>query len=308
MPANAKEVKVRLGSIKNTRKITKAMELVAASKMRRAVDATLETRAYHEHAWGIVERLINSRLWFDSKNPVKRFFEPAADASEDSPTTIVLFAGNRGLAGAFNANVLKLALAHLAKLGKNRTRIVAIGTRGAATLSALGFEVHLAFKKDDTAEDDRSVLVVADSLYRSFRAMETNRVLVAYTNYKSAIAQEAVMKQLFPFKLPPEVGALDEDASAVPASEKKNGLEYLYEPNKFEVLEYLTPRIAEAELYQALLESNASEHSARMVAMKNASDAAAEMAEDLTLEYNKARQAAITQEIAEISAGRAAVS
>lgn len=304
MPANTKEVKLRLSSIKNTRKITKAMELVAAAKMRRAVEAALGTRAYHERAWGIVERLIDSRLWFDERNPIKRFFEPV---EAGGVITLVLITANRGLAGAFTTNVVKRALATLEKISKKNVRIVAIGTRGAATLSSLGWTISLAFKKEDSAEDSASVVPIADSLYQSLRTGETSRVLVAYTNYKSPISQKVVVKQLFPFKRPPEVGMLD-DAAEPEIVAPKNKLEYLYEPNKFEVLEHLVPRIAEAELYQAILESNASEHSSRMIAMKNATDAAKEMVDDLTLEYNKARQAAITQEIAEISAGRAAVS
>jgi F-type H+-transporting ATPase subunit gamma len=134
--------------------------------------------------------------------------------------------------------------------------------------------------------------------------------MVAYTDYKSALTQNAVLKQLYPFNKKPQVGLGKDDTGNMKKeviSAPKN-VEYLYEPDKYKLLDYLALRIGRAELYQALLESNASEHSARMVAMKSASDAASDMADDLILLYNKARQASITQEIAEISAGTAAVS
>jgi F-type H+-transporting ATPase subunit gamma len=305
MSSNSKEVKIRLESIKNTRKITKAMELVSVAKMRHAVEIATETRSWHNMAWHIVENLLSSRLWFDANNPIKKFFEPV---KTKGITTLVIFTSNRGLCGAFNSNVTKQALSWIEKRKKKDIRIITIGNKGGGTLSSLGYDVELSFKKDDSAKDDTSVMMVANSLYDSFAKGETNKVLVIYTNYKSPVEQNAVIKQLFPFKFPPEVGTLDEESETEIDHNKKLGLEYLYEPDKYEVLEYLTPRIAQAELYQALLESNASEHSARMVAMKNASDSAEEMAQDLTMQYNKARQSAITQEIAEISAGMSAVS
>jgi len=307
MGAQTKEVKIRLQSIKNTRKITKAMELVAAAKMRRSVEAALTTRNYHSLTWGIVDRLINSQLWFNSNSPIKRFFEPVDEKPQH--TTIVVFTSNRGLCGAFNSNVIKAMLPHLDRKSKNRSSLIAVGTKGAATLSSLGFEINMAYKKDDSAQNADSISGLAGSLFNSFKDKKTDRVMVAYTDYRSAISQQSVVRQLFPFKRPPEVGRGADDTPR--ASEQfmsaPKQLEYLYEPNKYDLLDYLIPRIAEVELYQALLESNASEHSSRMVAMKNASDAAEEMVDDLLLVYNKARQASITQEIAEISAGSAAV-
>jgi len=177
-------------------------------------------------------------------------------------------------------------------------------------MTSLGLNVEFAHKKDDAAKDDASVLEIADVLYKKFSEKKTDKVMVAYSDYKSAISQEPVLKQLFPFEKEPQVGREEDEASRPGEKnmEAPKTLEYLYEPNKYDLLEYLIPRIAQVQLYQALLESNASEHSARMVAMKSASDAAKEMADDLVLVFNKARQSGITQEIAEISAGRAAVS
>ena len=312
MPANTKEVKRRLNSIKSTRKITKAMELVAAAKMRKAVEAAQRTRTYHHLAWGIADRLLSSRLLFASENPTKRFFE---EPDEVKHTTVIVFTGNRGLAGAFTANVVRevapLVREQQARQGGERdVEIIAIGTRGATTLASLGGRVALAYKKDSTAATDASIREVADHAYHAFRSTRTDQVLVAYTDYRSALSQRAVVRELYPFKRQSRVG-LGEDETGRTAEkilEAPGKLEYLYEPNKYDILDYLALRIGQAELYQALLESNASEHSCRMVAMKNASDAAGDMADELVLEYNKARQAAITREIAEISAGTAAVS
>jgi F-type H+-transporting ATPase subunit gamma len=305
MPANTKEVKQRLNSINNTKKITKAMELVAAAKMRKAVENALATRDYHELAWGIVDRLTNSQLWFSSNSPVKKFFEQPKDVKH---TTLIVFTSNRGLCGAFNSGIIKLVLPYLKE--NPNTEIITIGNRGASTLTALGKEIKLAYTKNDTADDDSSIGKIADHVYHKFRNKETDVVKVAYTDYKSAINQNPVIKQLYPFSKTEQAG-LGEDMEGVDKNKVEKApknLEYLYEPNKYELLDYLALRIGQAELYQTLLESNASEHSSRMVAMKSASDAAQDMADDLVLVFNKARQAAITQEIAEISAGTAAVS
>ena len=306
MPANTKEVKQRLQSINNTKKITKAMELVAASKMRKSVESALKTRNYHSFAWGIVDRLINSQLWFSSISPVKKFFEEVK--KDNNHTTLIVFTSNRGLCGAFNSAVIKLVLPYLQK--NPNTEIITIGNRGASTLTSLGKKIKLAYVKDDKAIDDSTIKEVSDHVYHKFRNKETDKVMVAYTDYKSAITQNAVLKQLYPFTTPPEVGLGKDDTKQKKEilHQAPKNLEYLYEPNKYDLLDYLALRIGQAELYQALLESNASEHSSRMVAMKNASDAAEEMADDLVLIFNKARQSAITQEIAEISAGTAAVS
>ncbi len=311
MSGNTKEVKQRLNSINNTRKITKAMEMVAASKMRKSVENAIQTRSYHKIAWEIVDRLINSQLWFDSNSPVKRFFEGLGANSdmeaEEKCATLIVFTSNKGLCGAFNSNIIKITLSYLEK--NPNTEIITIGNRGSATLSALGKNIALAYEKDDSANDDSSLAQIADHIYHKFRNKKINAVMVAYTNYKSAISQNATIKQLYPFKKD-NIGFDEEEPvkSEKTQSRESKNLEYLYEPNKYDLLDYLTLRIGQAQLYQALLESNASEHSSRMVAMKNASDSAEEMAQDLILVYNKARQASITQEIAEISAGTAAVS
>lgn len=294
--ATGKEIKQRLTSINNTKKTTHAMELVSGAKMRKAVEVTLSTREYYNTAWGIMDRL-RAKADLDVPDSLQRFFE---EPNEAGKTTIVMFTSNRGLCGAFNAHVIKLVISEIEKRGKENVEVIGIGKKGVGTLSSYGVKVGLAYEKDDSAKSDDSIREVMGSVYKSFKEGETNRVLIAYTDYKSAVQQNAKLVPLFPFGESSPVEAVEEN-------HQKNDL-YTYEPSGTEVLEFIIPRIAEVVLYQSLLESNASEHSARMLAMKNATDAASDMAAELKLEYNRARQAAITQEIAEIAAGAAAVS
>ena len=292
MPANAKEVKIRLNSIKNTQKITKAMELVAAAKMRKAVEAATQSRTYHALAWEILERLKNSQHNFSQISSLKRFFEKQ---NKPKHTTIIALTSNRGLCGAFNSNIIKKVIKEAEIYGKENLSILAIGTKGIASFNSMEFNIEMAKKKDEKALDDKSITEIADYAFVKFREGKTDRVVAVYTNYESAIVQTSTIQQIYPLAEPTK------------KTETKK-TDYINEPNEEEVLSYLMPRIAQVELYQALLESNASEHSARMVAMKNANESAGEMASALLLEFNKARQAAITKEIAEISAGTAAVS
>lgn len=303
MPANTKEVKLRLNSIKNTQKITKAMELVAGAKMRKAVEGAIRTRDYYNLAWQIAGQLTKTKNEDEKPDPNKRFF-----AKIDNPKhiAIVVFTSNRGLCGAFNSNIIKLVLSYIEKIGKKNVSLICVGNKGVTRLSSLGFKIDLAYKKDDKALNDISVIEIADYVHKKFKNAQTDKVAVIYTDYVSAIAQKPRIYQLYPLMSREQIV---ESPSVKTTTDKPGDLtaEYLYEPNKEELLSYLIPRIAQVELFQALLESNASEHSARMVAMKNANEAASDMADELILEFNKVRQAAITKEIAEISAGTAAV-
>jgi F-type H+-transporting ATPase subunit gamma len=307
--ANGKEIKSRLKSIKNTKKTTKAMELVAGAKMRKAVLGALETRMYHTMTWGIMKRLKNN-INKEKYESLKRFFNPSVYAKH---VTIVVFTSNRGLCGAFNANVLKQVFAHRKAHPEQTLEVIAVGKKGAAMLGVFGLKPHLAYDKSDSAKNDSSILELAGYLHQQFAEGKTDQILVAYTDYKSAIAQFPVMQQLYPILDRDEMEEHVDDLALRSIKPEKlveapAQAEYIYEPNGERLLSFIVPRIAQVELYQALLESNASEHSSRMLAMKNASEAAGEMAEELTLEFNRARQAGITKEIAEITAGSAAVS
>lgn len=299
--ATAKEIKGRLNSIKNTKKTTHAMELVSAAKMRKAVEATVAARQYAQIAQHIMDEL-RRRTKIDAKNTAYRFF---SEQKETGKTTLIAFASNRGLCGAFNAHIIRLVLDEVTKRGKENIEIIGIGKRVVSMLTAFGVPVSQAYEKDEKALSDDSIRDVMSFVYKQYAEGKTDRVLIAHTDYISAISQKAQITQLFPFST---AEAKKEESEY----DAENGIEpvdvtYEYEPHPERVLEYIIPRMAEIALYQALLESNASEHSARMLAMKSATDAASDMARELNLVFNRARQAAITKEIAEIAAGTAAV-
>lgn len=314
--ANAKEIKQRIKSIKNTQKTTKAMELVSGAKMRKAVTGAVHSRTYSTLAWGIVDRLT---LYLNTERyaSVRPFFtERQYEPGQRAHTTLVVFSSNRGLCGAFNSNTAKNVHAYISAHPNEDVSLICIGKKGATKLRSFGHVADEVYEKKDSAQSDESIRILAKQLYTDFAEGKTDKVLVAYTDFKSAISQVPVIEQLYPIQREGTISALVEDLS--PEEQIKSHAEsipqapvaadYIYEPHGNTILAYLIPRIAEVELYQALLESNASEHSSRMVAMKSASDAAKEMGQALLLEFNRARQAGITKEIAEISAGSAAVS
>lgn len=297
MAVNVKDIQRRLRSIKNTKKITKTMEMVSAAKMRRAVSSTLASRSYESLVKEIVTRL-RSTVTVAENEPLARFFRPAPDSPH---TTILMITSNRGLCGALNANVAKKALEIVKEIGDPRTDILALGKKGVQIVTGRGVNVELAYEKNDTVRDDSSIREISEYLYKKFVEGKTDRVLIIYPHFISAVSQTAKVQELYPFKK-----EIVESANGAEAEATEDI--HIYEPGKKEILEYLVPRFGEVAIYQALLESNASEHSARRVAMKNATDAASDMVDELVLQWNKARQALITKEIAEISAGTAAVS
>lgn len=304
MAVHAKEVKHRLNSIKNTQKITKAMELVAASKMRKAVAAAIASRRYSVLALDIVRRLAASVD--PSTSPmVQRYMAKPTDASR---TILAVFSSNRGLCGAFNAHVMREVLVYIQNHPNEKVNIVSIGKRGAAMFGTAGIAVHTIYEKNDAPKDDTSIMNIVDILQKQFEQGTIDKVVVVYTDYHSPINQNTVTRQLFPFTMDNATDKTRGDDSQKEIVIKKRPTEYLYEPSQKMILETLLPRMAQVQLYQALLESNASEHSSRMVTMKNATDAASDMANDLTILFNQARQASITQEIAEISSAVAALS
>lgn len=282
------------------------MELVAGAKMRRAVERALQSRQYTLLTWQLAQRLSKSRA-VPTSDYLARFFHPV---SAPRKYLLIAFSSNRGLCGAYHSNILRKVLAFVRDKGVENVEVVAIGKRLVSALSLYGVKPSMAYVKDESAKDGSSMVTVAAYAYNAFKSNQVQAVYLAYSQFKSAIAQEAVLRPLFPFSLEESVFA---DVAGlkpkkdVPLETIRPEQSYTYEPGKRTVLSYLIPRLGQAQLYQALVESNAAEHSARMMAMKNATDAASDMLADLLLQYNRARQAGITQEIAEISAGTAAL-
>ncbi len=307
--ANTLNIRRHIKSVRNTRQITRAMELVSATKMRRAQNQALKSRTYSLLAWNIIRHL--------SEGGVKREHPLHRAPNGVGLTLIVLLTSNRGLAGTFNSQVVNTALRHVRSQKKLDPQagfeFVVVGKKGAQAVARSGEKIIADFEKIDVNVRSADVMPLARLAIDGFVSGVYDRVEICYTDFISTLVQKPRIKILLPFA-PLDTAAqqaqsddLGDVALDEPLPEAGQNFEYLFEPDSERVLGTLLPRLVEIQLYQAFVESNASEHSARMVAMKNASDAAGEIISDLTLEFNQIRQAAITREIAEISAGRLAL-
>jgi F-type H+-transporting ATPase subunit gamma len=292
--ASTKEIKRRIKSIKNTKKITKAMELVSASKMKKAVNQTLQSRFYAKYSAEVLGRVAGA---------FKNATHPYLTDRGHKKILVLVITSNRGLCGAYNAQVFR-ELLHLLHTKPDREySFIAIGKKGEATLRRLGLNIIASFPELPDAPTLRDTIPIADIAISEYEKGNYDRVKIIYTNYVSALAQTPELLQLLPVSKKDIAKAVENLKK-----EPETPTEYLIEPNDEALIIKLIEELSRMHIYQMLLESIASEQSARMVAMKNATDAAGEIIDELTLIFNKARQSSITQEISEISAGMASVS
>ena len=281
-------LKRRIKSIKNTRQITKAMQLVSASKLRRAQEYAMQSRAYADLANELLTRL-------SGVSEVER--QPLFAKRDVKNRLYVVITSNSGLAGAYNSNVLKQLTAGLRADRDNKvaSHVIVVGSRGAQfvrRLSGIGLlAAYSAFGDHPTANDVRPLL---NTVIEEYKSGAVDDVRILYTKFKSTVSQEALAAPLLPAQ------ALAADDATVSAISN-------FEPDVETVIDQVATRLIEAQIWQAVLESLASEHAMRMVAMKNATDNAKELVDDYTMELNTARQAAITQELAEITGGAEAL-
>lgn len=303
MAVSTRIIRHRIKSIGNTRKITKAMELVSGAKMRRAVGSVLGTRPYATLAWDMILEL--AKRVDPTSHPL------LTPSGKRERILLIAFFSDRGLCGGFNAQLqrkLKTFL-HLHRAGAASIDVVAVGRRGADYFRRAGMPVIAAFTGISNNPTWVEVRPISKLAIEEFEKGTYDEVIVAYTDFHSAVSQIARVRTLLPIK--PEAVADELGAIGIPAKPTLPPqwayYEYLFEPSADEVLKEMLPRLVETQIYQAVLESVASEHSARMFAMRNASDAARDMMDDLTFTFNQARQAGITREISEISAGKAAL-
>lgn len=285
--ASTVTLKRRIKSIRGTRQITKAMELVSASKLRRAQEYALASRDYGDLAYDLLRRLNTmtevGRQPLFAKRPVKN-------------RLYIVITSNTGLAGAYNANVLKILTEALQRdqREKVKSHVITVGSKGAQFIRRV-HDVDLAavyppFGDHPTANDVRPLL---NNVMDHHHDQLADEVSIIYTRFKSTLSQEARSRQLLPAPAPDTQG---------PDLAVSN-----FEPDVETVIEQVTTRLIEAQIWQSILESLASEHAMRMMATKNATDNANDLIEDYTLELNTARQAAITQELAEITGGAEAL-
>jgi F-type H+-transporting ATPase subunit gamma len=288
--AGSKEIRTKIKSVQNTRKITKAMEMVAASKMRKAQERMRAARPY-------ADRIRNIAAHLSQANPeYKHPFLTKRDSLK--AVGIVVVTTDKGLCGGLNTNVLRSVTNKYREWQDAKVTIsaTAIGNKGFGFLNRVGAKVvsHVT-QLGDTPHLERLIGAVKVQL-DAFAKGEVDAVFLAYTRFVNTMKQETIVEQLLPLT-----------ADKLGTSSRDYAWDYIYEPDAQAVLDDLLLRYVESLIYQAVAENMASEHSARMVAMKSASDNAKEVIADLQLTYNKARQAAITKELSEIVGGAAAV-
>ncbi|MDR5777975.1 F0F1 ATP synthase subunit gamma [Caballeronia sp. LZ065] len=293
--AGMKEIRGKIKSVQNTRKITKAMEMVAASKMRRAQERMRSARPYADKVRAIASHMSKA-------NPEYR--HPFMVENKGAKTAgLILVTTDKGLCGGMNTNVLRMSLSKIKELDQSGVKIEAsaIGGKGLGFLNRLKAQVvSQVTQLGDTPHLEKLIGAIKVQL-DLYSEGKINAVYLAYTRFVNTMKQEAVIEQLLPLSVD-DLHAKDEDGDT-----PKTSWDYIYEPDAQTVVDELLVRYVEALVYQAVAENMASEQSARMVAMKAASDNAKTVINELQLVYNKSRQAAITKELSEIVGGAAAV-
>jgi F-type H+-transporting ATPase subunit gamma len=307
MPS-AKSIKNRIRSTKNIKQITKAMEAVSAVKMRKSEVTALKARPYALSALEIFKGL-SARLDHNISD-----LSPLLQKNDSPKKCLVVITSDKGLAGSFNTNVFKKAVEILSKDKKNFD-LVTVGKKGRDFLGRRGFNIVKDFLGAGDFADIEETTPISTFVKSGFLEKRWGKVTLLYTNFMSALKQEVITREILPFSfesiskivdgITPERGRYANMPSFI--GQKEQGLTYKFEPNPKDVLDELLPTLLEVEMHHAVLEANASEHSSRMVAMKNASENAGELIDELTLVYNKARQAQITKELTEITAGKEAL-
>lgn len=278
---NMKDIKRRIKSVESTMQITKAMELVASSKLRKAKEKADKARPYFD-------ALYETMCEIQAENP--SFLSPFTRKAGDGKSLLVVIAGDRGLAGGFNSNIFKLAQARIDELGgKDKTDIIAIGKKAVEYFGKREFNMLGSYPNFSENIRIHQANDIAGEIVDKYVKGIYERVELFYTEYVSSITQQAVTKKM----LPVELDGQKKVSKALP----------IYEPSAGQVFNHIVPRYVTGMIFGACVESFASEQASRRNAMENASDNASEMISSLSLMYNRARQASITQEITEIVGG-----
>jgi len=286
--AVGKEIRIKIGSIKNTQKITRAMEMVAASKMRKTKDRMQATRPYSKRIGKIIKHLAQA-------NP--EYKHPYLIARDVKRVGIIVVSSDRGLCGGLNSNLFRKTLTHLMQWERENIEVdvCTIGTKASGFFSNMKVNLAGQVTKLGDAPHPEDIVGVIKIMLDAYETGRIDQLYVISNEFVNTMTQRPTVEQLIPVV----ACELDENLSG--------HWDYIYEPDAKEVLDHLLSRFIESKVYQGIVENNACEQAARMVAMKSASDNAGNLIGELQLIYNKARQAAITQEISEIVAGAAAV-
>ncbi len=286
--ASTRDIRRRIKSVKNTRQITKAMELVAASKMKKAQQAALASRPYAQLMANMLAALSNA--------PLDESMHPFLGQREVKTRGILLLSTDKGLCGPLNSNLFKLVTEI-----KTPAKYYAVGRKGVQFLARTKRDMVADFQVTDRVVFS-DVKAAAEFLIKQYLEGVIDTIEVIYPRYKNTLVQESRVRPVLPLKSLREFLVSVQSETGIVAATPADDREILFEPGAQQVLEALLPFYIHRQIYQFVLSAKASEHSARMVAMKTAKDNATKILGELTLEYNKARQAAITQEILEIAA------
>lgn len=302
MAQSISDIKKRIKSVSNTQQITKAMEVVSATKMRRAQELALSARGYAMSAFELLANLHRSSKGEEGPVSLPKLFK----TNTSKKALVVVITSDKGLAGSLNANALRKAQAFLK--GKDFD-LITVGKRSRDYFKHRNIAVSKVFTGHGDYIDFSEVTGLTDFVKEQYLSGTYGEVFAIYTNFLSTLKQEAVVRKVLPLDseglkemvtgLIPQRGRFSQPNTY--NLEPMTSVDYLFEPSRNYVLNALTDRLFQMQMYHITLESNASEHSARMVAMKTASDNAGEIVEDLTLLFNNRRQARITQEIVEIT-------
>lgn len=290
--ANLKEIRVRIASVTTTRQITSAMKMVSAAKLKKAQDSIIQLRPYAQKLSEILAN-INSSLDAGDDNIYGK-------ERQVKGVLIVLITSNRGLCGAFNSNAIKTAIGSAYvnydyQLKQNRLKFITIGKKGYDFLKSKKYPILMEYNHILDKPSFDKVVPVAEEIMQLYSSGQYDKVILVYNKFKNAAVQVLTEEQFLPI-----VKQKKEDKEEIKT-------DYIYEPSKELILKDLIPKTLKIEFYKAILDSHASEHGARMTAMHKATDNATELIKELTLSYNKARQASITGEILEIVGGAEAL-
>jgi F-type H+-transporting ATPase subunit gamma len=322
MPKGTKEIQRRIKSVNNTRKITRAMEMVSAAKMKKEVNRVLSIRSYSQSAWNVLMNLSKS---------LRKARHGLLEVREVKNILVVVVTSNRGLCGSYNSQLLKKIIDQVKnpdsiKINRVKNKkivsnvpndqlnfdFVAVGKKGFDYLNRRKYKVSALYDNFNYSPSLDDVRGLAKMVIDDYVEGKYDKVVVAYTDYVNTIKQVPRIRQLLPVSQVDVEKQIEEIEDQKPSGEGERiedpvkrweGVDYKIEPEPKKVIDYIMPRLVEMQLYHAILESNASKESARMIAMKNATDAADEMMEELRYSYNQLRQMGITQEIAEITSG-----
>lgn len=293
--ANTREVRLRIRSVKNIAQVTRALQAVSASKVRKAMQAVLNTRPYATKAWQVLTHIAGQ--------PGRANLHPLLMLRpEKTGILVVMISGDRGLAGGYNSNIVRFTIQHFANYPVP-VQYITVGRKGRDQMVRRRQNILAEFSDLPAAPSFSDVSAIGRVAVDEFLMNHIDAVYLVYTDFLSMARQTPAIKKLLPL----EIEGVDGRVVEFSRAERGPAAAYIYEPGQVEILDEIVPRFTALQIYQAILESLASEHAARMLAMKNATDSATALVEVLQLEYNKARQQTITSEMLDIAGGAEAL-